>query len=62
MEEDTKENKWAPLVNISSCIKNLVSCGVAYGFQGWDNYTNHWNLDQPETNKQKENKYKMSDE
>ena len=34
-------------------VKNLGSCGAAAGGMFWDKYTNNWNLDQLETNKNK---------
>ena len=33
-----------PLLHIIRDIKNLPSCGGAYGRQFEDNYTNNWNL------------------
>ena len=41
--------------------KNIPPCVAASGCQGWDNYTNYWDLYQLEPNKNKDNKYNMSD-
>ena len=45
--------KSAPLLHISNDVEKLESCAYAAGHQCQEKYTNHWDLDQPETNKNK---------
>ena len=42
--------------------KRIGSRSGASGSQGWDNYTNTWELDQLETNEKKDNKYNIRHE
>ena len=44
---------------MSKEVKNLASCGDAAGDTCKYKYTNNWNLDQLEPNKNKWKKYKM---